>query len=678
MKSPFTRTALSIAIFSAGLSFSTASEAAKFCHQLFENKKSQNNFFYDDNVDGIRQFSKNDKIIAAKSLLLTIENYYGPLKLKEKSIKLKWEKHKQDFLKNLDSIQTEQDFLFQFSHFLNLLNDAHVSVQLPSSLKWELPIQLSYSYDSKTKEDKYILNFMDMGQIKNQIRSGELPPLNAELISINSLPVQEFQKKYSYFNKFGNDLTNKSMFGSQLFNLSEQSGVPLSAMQNKVFEFKFKWTDATGQTIQKQISLEYISSGQGIITASTVLPKNNPSFADVIAKFSKQPINNQPNKTALTQVSKSEKLFSEIEQMISGKSPLANEVQRAPVEKKRKLDPKNGLKVQIGQRLPVFKLPENFVEMPLPKVFENSFNPNHLFAGTFVKNGQRVGLLRIPTYTVENIETSFEVINYYVKTLEISTDYLIIDQMYNPGGYVVYSDYWVQALAGKIDSKKHMQFQVRPTQKFLQQYASILKLIDTNSLMVPNDIRDKYLSEIRQQFEIIHRAYQLNEPLSQPISFLPFFYLANFKNEISPQTTSAIKDLFDDQPEFAIPKTNTYTKPIFMLINEFDFSAGDATPAQLQDYKRATIIGNRTAGAGGSIESFESKILDTHFNFNLTSSLMYRQQRPEQPYVENYGVQPDIQLAPSVEDYTNGFSNYFDKVLQITESAMKQKASKSE
>ncbi|MBK7960547.1 MAG: hypothetical protein IPK04_04625 [Bdellovibrionales bacterium] len=156
------------------------------------------------------------------------------------------------------------------------------------------------------------------------------------------------------------------------------------------------------------------------------------------------------------------------------------------------------------------------------------------------------------------------------------------------------------------------------------------------------------MAEVREQFEIVQRAFISHENLSQPVSLLPmakliqgYLYLMAKFND----TTSKQGDLFAQMPEYSLTKPGVYTKPIYMVINQFDFSGGDATPASLQDYGRVKLIGTRTAGAGGTVESFSSRQGFLQFTYSLTTSLMYRPGNQTTPYVENYGVIPGHRTA---------------------------------
>ncbi len=108
-----------------------------------------------------------------------------------------------------------------------------------------------------------------------------------------------------------------------------------------------------------------------------------------------------------------------------------------------------------------------------------------------------------------------------------------------------------------------------------------------------------------------------------------------------------------------ITKRQVYTKPVSMLINEWDFSGGDATPAVLQDYRRVKMMGTNTAGAGGSVEAFQNRFANS-FDFHLTTSLMVR---AGGGFVENVGVRPDVTMDVTMQDYLDGFSNYAYKML---------------
>lgn len=102
-----------------------------------------------------------------------------------------------------------------------------------------------------------------------------------------------------------------------------------------------------------------------------------------------------------------------------------------------------------------------------------------------------------------------------------------------------------------------------------------------------------------------------------------------------------------------------FNKPILVLINAYCLSCSDFFPAILQDNKRATLFGQRTAGAGGYVKAYP------HFSrfgiqgYSLTASIGYRTNG--QP-IENLGVTPDIPYTPSVNDIRSNYKEYITKV----------------
>ena len=165
----------------------------------------------------------------------------------------------------------------------------------------------------------------------------------------------------------------------------------------------------------------------------------------------------------------------------------------------------------IGSQNPFFKLPADYKELeanwyqklltgPLEKM-------SGLTAGTFTRNGKKVGFLRIPSYVPANIMLSLFGLRSIIAKLEKETDYLVIDQTNNPGGYVMFSDWIIWSLTGKHDPAKHMGFGVRPTQGFLRQYADLIDSIkNENTFSQATKLR--YVPLFQAEFEKIKKPLQ--------------------------------------------------------------------------------------------------------------------------------------------------------------------------
>lgn len=118
------------------------------------------------------------------------------------------------------------------------------------------------------------------------------------------------------------------------------------------------------------------------------------------------------------------------------------------------------------------------------------------------------------------------------------------------------------------------------------------------------------------------------------------------------------------EPEYKGRAESAYTKPLVILTNENSASASEIVASALQDFGRATIIGQRTCGC----------LLGYLGYANLPGGglLAYSELgfvSPKGRRIEGEGVKPDIEIALSQEDIL--FSR--DRILEAAENSLRAK-----
>jgi len=599
------------------------------------------------------------------NLYAIIEGQYGPLSIKNKTIGLDWNALKAEYVGKLANIKSANEFYFLVADFLGRLNDAHVSIGLPSTLKFILPLQFSYA------EGKTIVSFIDLDHYPKSVQK---PALGDELVMINGETLDAYMGKLAVFNKDGNDLTNHAMFARQLSAMSEASGFPLSFMPSSaVFTMK-----AQNGSVYN-INLQYHKSGIGLFdrpvgdvvhTAGADFGNEESPAERELRVLLQTPLFKVISDDTKDKILRTIKFAYQYQSLMNLNTHLPDMSMEdetygyaSPIAKQKQTPQTEGIKIDIGHRLPTFKLPSDFKEITPPNGIGPILNSDSFFAGTFKRNGKTIGFLRMPSYVPALVYTIPFSIRYYVGKLQQVSDELIIDQTDNPGGVVLMCDLLIKALnGGKYDENAHMRFAVKPSQGFMRQFAQVIEVANTQLVgIMPDDKIEALTKSLLIELNKIHDAYMAGSPVSEPISMLA--------------TTKLFEELFDTQlakiqkPLSFLAKyllgvdiftQQSYTKPVYFLTNEVDFSGGDATPAMFQDYARGKIVGVRTAGAGGTVEEFSDRNT-TEFKYRLTTSLMIRKNGG---LVENYGVTPDINFTVTVDDYRDGFKNYFNRLLQ--------------
>jgi hypothetical protein len=264
----------------------------------------------------------------------------------------------------------------------------------------------------------------------------------------------------------------------------------------------------------------------------------------------------------------------------------------------------------VGARTPIYQLPAGFVTRPVP----TGFVP-FLFSGTYVSDGVRIGLIRIPSMSPPSVAQALAHLDQEIAFFNANTDALVIDVMRNPGGLVSF----VESISQRFIPTpfQTIGFEIRATSSWLFSFAAQLTNARLNPATPP-----AVLANLEANHAEVLRAFNANRGRTAPISL----------NATGSLTLA--------------PAPVTYGKPLIVLTDEFSASGGDMFPAIIQDNGRGPIVGMRTMGAGGSVVAFNGPAF-TESIFRITVSLMNRGTMvqtpdfPPAPYIENIGVRPD-------------------------------------
>jgi len=610
--------------------------------------------------DGTASRIRENFKLTLTNLFQVIENHYGPLQFKMASRGLNWDQIKREALKRAASLTNEYDQSMEISRILSLVfNDGHVSTRLPSTLLWNLPLQFHMA------GEQYYIGFIDSTYPSQLLR----PQVGDQLLRINGLEPFQFQRRFPQFQANGNPLTNKVTFGYQLTNLREGQGFPLRELGEPVLHLQLKRKES-GDLYE--ISVPYIVDGTGLIYNQTSAQKGLKTPIQNVAKHDPPP-SPGPQDSAAQLAAQVHALFrAEI---------LDQNIQTVTAQKAS--GKTEGVYIRHNRLFPVFKLPAHFKPLDIPDAVKNDsrfreFLVSDLFyAGTFERNGKRIGYLKIPTYS-PRIFREFPTreralpatIRFFIGKLEAETDALIIDQTDNPGGRVTMADYVIKSLVGEYNPDRHMRFAVKPSQGLIRRYRDTIDSIRKNEDKIFSESEIAELTaRLEVELEKILKAHEKGHDLSEPISSLA---LADYLEILYDRKLFELpwRPLLESLTGVNVQKPQTYTKPLFVLINENSFSAGDAVPAMIQDYGRGLLIGTRdstqTAGAGGHVETFSLRS-QLDIEIGLTTSLMVRY---DGRLIENYGVKADINVPIQPEDIQNSYQTYFERVLEVVDKKL--------
>lgn len=274
--------------------------------------------------------------------------------------------------------------------------------------------------------------------------------------------------------------------------------------------------------------------------------------------------------------------------------------------------------------------------------------------------GKRIGFIRLPHFGGWNYESACfgEILN----RMEEEADALVLDQMYNPGGYLIYK-YGLASM-----------FATQPMETAKHRVA--IKHMDVMWALLLVDILENWIGD-----DATSRAFLGEEMCSYPMSYqtiqMWIYYLKFIIDEwssghvLSRPVHLGMIDQVNPNPHY------TFTKPVLMLINHMDFSCADFFPAIMQDNNRAVLMGTRTSGAGGCVvpgsvgEDNHTGLLGWRYTCTLG-------ERPNGMPVEDLGVIPDVWYQLTADDVQNDLRGFVERIHEEVKILLSEEESEEE
>ena len=269
------------------------------------------------------------------------------------------------------------------------------------------------------------------------------------------------------------------------------------------------------------------------------------------------------------------------------------------------------------------------------------------------EKGRSIGYIRLPHYMAGEVEA--QEFGELISFMNNQTAALVIDQVDNPGGSVLY----LYALASMLSEEPLAipTHRCSLTQETLMGALQLIEWLDgvktereATHLLGETVFFTGYPSSLEVVEQMIYNCYVLMNEWNQGRFLTDPLYLYGISS-------------LNPHPYFC------YSGKILVLINALDVSGGDFFPAILQDNKRATLFGSRTAGAGGYVQRTEFANRFGISALYYTGSLAERSTKKP---IEDLGVTPDIFYSVTVDDLQNNYRGYQSAVLEALETLLNE------
>ncbi len=495
------------------------------------------------------------------------------------------------YLTRARAAATDAEYYEVLLEYVAALQDGHASFRVPSNFRASLGVGVDI-FDGRVLIDS----------ISSRYPAAQFPfRIGDELVSIDAIPVGDTLNRLVKLDSLGNERPTRRLAAAYLTS-RPQAVVPTAYLlpDQSTVVIRRAETDAL-----ESYSLTWLKTGTPLI--------NLPRRPDLNTRTA-------PSITP-AEISKGSTL---IERLAARNTRIFKPYIPPPVEEEAEDEPRSSRAlIGLGSRTPYYALPPNFVR-------RRGTGSDFLYTGTYTSDGVRVGLIRIPTFSVQfggARRALLRELEAEVGFMQANTDGLIVDVSRNPGGFCSAD------VASRLIPTPTRIYQdlLLPTYSDIQLYEEIVaeaRIFAAEPWVV--DLWQFALDSLRG-------AYGGNRSLTGSLPACLTEELSSYPVEV------------DTYPPWrnAAGEVGSYAKPLMVLQDELSASESEHFSSLIQDNKRGPVVGIRSPGLGGRTATIGTGYYSeasTGMTFSLTvrNSISQAPGLPASPYLETTGVIPDI------------------------------------
>jgi hypothetical protein len=537
-----------------------------------------------------------------RELAAAFHRFYAPANWKMEALKVNIFEIS-PWIARVRAARNDTEYFEIAMEFVTSLQDGHSGFQIPSNFRASLGLAVDI-YD---------------GKVLIEAISSRYPPaqfpfrVGDELVSIDGVPVNETLDRLMKLQSFGRARPTRRLAAAYLTS-RPQAVVPAAHLTPDMSTVVIRRAE-TGA--EEAYALTWLKSGQPL----TALPRLPDAYS-------------RPQKLAETAAPAA----ALRDQMLAWDLLMARPRMPAPPPELAGEPRATEALLGFSVRTPYYALPANFVR-------RRGTGNDTLFTGTFESDGQRLGLIRIPTFAVEpgpRRRAMMRELEGEITFMQANTDGLIVDVSRNEGGFC----------SGDVLSRMNPN----PTQVYRQLLIGSLSATQAYEQALNEArlfAREPWVVDLWQfQVDSLRSASLGVRSLTGPLASC---YTEEFSS-------------YPVQVDAYPPWPGAYTKPLIVLQDELSASQAEHFAAMVQDNRRGLVVGVQSPGLGGSIGDFAGGYYGES-SLSLTTSLTVRGQTvqtpglPRAPYIESIGVIPDVVIdAMTRENLMNQFRPFFAEV----------------